>query len=42
VEYDFSDYGVYGTHRLVHCTLRSGERLEIYNPDWREEIKIAR
>jgi len=42
VEFVFCDYGVYGNYRLVHCTLRSGERLEIYNPDWREEIKIAR
>lgn len=42
VEFVFCDFGVYGNYRLVHCTLKSGERLEIYNPDWREEIKIAR
>ncbi|MBC7188588.1 MAG: GWxTD domain-containing protein [Calditrichaeota bacterium] len=42
VEFVFCDYGLYGNYRLVHCTLKSGERLEIYNPDWREEIRIAR
>ena len=42
VEFVFVDLGIFGNYRLVHSTLKGGERAEIYNPNWQEEIRIAR
>ena len=42
VEFVFSDLGIMGNYQLIHSNLKSGRRMEIYNPDWRERIIIAR
>jgi len=42
VEFVFVDLGIVGNYKLVHSTLKSGERAEIYNPNWQQEIRIAR
>ena len=42
VEFIFVDSGIVGNYKLVHSTIKSGERAEIYNPNWIYEIKIAR
>ncbi len=42
VHFVFCDFGVFGNYRLIHSNIKSGQRQEIYNPDWYEEIKIAR
>lgn len=42
VEFVFVDSGIVGNYRLVHSTIKSGERAEIYNPNWIDEIRIAR
>ena len=40
VEFVFCDFGILGDYRLIHSNLKSGERFEIYNPQWEEEVKI--
>ncbi len=42
VQFVFVDLGIAGNYSLVHSTLKSGERAEIYNPNWIDDIKIAR
>lgn len=42
VHFVFCDFGVFGNYRLIHSNIKSSQRSEIYNPDWYEEIKIAK
>ncbi|OQX86454.1 hypothetical protein B6D60_06305, partial [candidate division KSB1 bacterium 4484_87] len=42
VQFVFADLGIQGNYQLVHCDLKSGQRLEIFNPNWRDEIRISR
>lgn len=42
VEFVFVDLGVVGNYKLVHSTLKSGQRAEIYNPNWMNDFRIAR
>lgn len=42
VQFVFADLGIHGNYQLIHCDLKSGDRLEIYNPNWKDDIKISR
>ncbi len=42
VQFVFVDLGIQGNYQLVHCDLKSSDRFEIYNPNWREDILISR
>jgi len=42
VQFVFVDYGISGDYQLVHSSLKSGDRFEIYNPNWIDDVKIAR
>ncbi|NOZ61646.1 MAG: GWxTD domain-containing protein [Calditrichaeota bacterium] len=42
VQFVFVDLGIQGNYQLVHSDLQNGERQEIYNPNWRGEIRISR
>lgn len=42
VVFVFVDFGIFGNYELVHSTIKSSDRMEIYDPEWREKITIAR
>lgn len=42
VKFVFVDPGIQGNYQLVHSTLKSSSRMEIYNPDWMNETKVRR
>jgi len=42
VHFVFCDFGTFGNYQLIHSNIKSGQRLEIYNENWYEEIKIAK
>jgi len=42
IHFVFCDFGVFGNYRLIHSNIESSRRSEIYNPDWINDIRIAR
>jgi len=38
----FGDLAIFGNYQLLHSNIKSPDRMEIYNPKWREELMIAR
>ena len=41
VEFVFCDFGILGNYQLIHSNLKSGEQVEIYNPEWEDEVMIS-